>query len=207
VEIAVKKIRTFLSVAAVTAALTLSACGSATTSSTSTSPEPSVSREAAPIPLMGSFSHYFAVENQLTGIPVTWKVSETVNRDWDGNSRPDHRPPDGLQGLVQEPFSGSYKVRLEMNERTLGQTRFVLTPVALVEGEIAELESIEFIGIPVRMTTAGNVCEVPMDGGITPVTASLSKNLKGGLLVYEVVMDCNYRANGAWNVLLRFKNR
>jgi hypothetical protein len=96
-EIAVKIIRTFVAVAAVTAALTLSACGSATTSSTSTSPEPSVSREAAPIPLMGSFSHYFAVENQLTGIPVTWKVSETVNRHWDGNSRPDHRPPDGLR--------------------------------------------------------------------------------------------------------------
>ena len=202
-----KKIRTFLSVAAVTAALTLSACGSATTSSTATSPDPSVSRKADFIPLMGSFSHYFAVENQLTGIPITWKVSDTVNRHWDGNSRPDHRPPDGLQGLVQEPFSGSYKVRLEMNERTLREARFVLTPVAVVEGEIAELEPIEFTGIPARMTTAGKVCEGPMEGGIKPVTASLSKELKGGLLVYEVVMDCNYKAFGAWNVLLRFKNR
>ena len=85
--------------------------------------------------------------------------------------------------------------------------RFVLTPVALIEGENVELEPIEFNGIPARLTAAGKVCEGPMEGGIKPVTASLSKRTSGGLLVYEEVLDCNYKAFGAWNVLLRFKNR
>jgi hypothetical protein len=54
------------------------------------------------------------VGNQLkdwwggTGIPITWKVRETVNEQWDAKSRPDHAPSDSLQGLVQEPFSSPY---------------------------------------------------------------------------------------------------
>jgi hypothetical protein len=75
-----------------------------------------------------------------TGIPIAWKVSETVNEQWDANSRPDHAPPDGLQGLVQEPFSSPYTVPLEVNIRYFKKymrSYFVLTPPFTMEGQNA----------------------------------------------------------------------
>ena len=144
------------------------------------------------------------VENELkdwwggTGIPITWKVSGTVNKEWDGNSRPDHAPPDGFQGLVQEPFSGPYKDSLEMNYKLLNpsinQSYFVLTPVINIDGQAIELEPTKVkIGATQTLATAGYAtsggdCE---DG--ESLTASLSKNTPRGLLMYDVVMSCEFK--------------
>lgn len=195
----------FVTAIAITAMLALSSCGSEETSSIGASPESAVSREAATHEF-STFGHYFAVENQLkdwwggSGIPITWKVSEVDDFDWDGVSRPNAAPPNGLQGLVQDPFSGSHKVRIELNADSV---RFVLTPVALIDGASVELEPIEFRGIPARIATAGVVADCDMESRDIFATASLSKRTPRGLLLYDVVMDCNYNPWGAWNVTVR----
>lgn len=174
-----------------TAGLALSACtGEATSTSSASASSETVSREAS------TMTRTISVENQLkdwwggTGIPITWKVSETVNEEWDGNSRPDHAPPDGLQGLVLEPFSGPYKVPLEVNVRYFKKymrSYFVLAPVITIDGQAIELEPTEVhIGREQRLDTAGFGCRVG-----TTSTTSLSKKTPRGLLVYDVVMSCD----------------
>lgn len=139
-----------------------------------------------------------SLENQLKdwwggpGISITWKVSETENSMWDGNSRPDHAPPDGLQGLVQEPFSGPYKDSLEANAQSWKymSSYFVLTPVINIDGQAIELEPTEVnIGREQKLATAGFECKTTRYG--ESVTASLSKNTPRGLLMYDVVMSCD----------------
>ena len=142
-----------------------------------------------------------SLENQLKdwwggpGIPITWKVSGTVNKDWDGNSRPDHAPPDGFQGLVQEPFSGPYKDSLELNFlffSTLNQSYFVLTPVITIDGQAIELEPTEvYMGDSQKLATAGYATRGGDCGYAESLTASLSKNTPRGLLMYDVVISCN----------------
>ena len=149
-----------------------------------------------------------SVENELkdwwggTGIPITWKVSGTVNKEWDGNSRPDHAPPDGLQGLVLEPFSGPYEVPLEVNIiyfKEYMRSYFVLTPVLTIDGQAIELEPTEvYIGREQRLDTAGFGCDV--DTATASSTASLSKKTPRGLLVYDVVMLCE---NDGSRILIR----
>ena len=146
-----------------------------------------------------------SLENQLKdwwggeGIPITWMVSETDNSEWDGNSRPDHAPPDGLQGLVQAPFSGPYQGSLEVNAKYFKQymrSYFVLTPVIRIDGQAIELEPIEvYIGREQKLTTAGFGCEY-----LRSSSASLSKKTPRGLLVYDVVMLCE---NDGSRILIR----
>ena len=182
------------------ASLALSACGGGATSAPGESGSSTpISRQAAE-----STTRVMSLENQLKdwwggpGISITWKVSGTVNKEWDGNSRPDHAPPDGFQGLVQEPFSGPYKDSLEMNYKLLNpsinQSYFVLTPVINIDGQAIELEPTKVkIGATQTLATAGYAtsggdCE---DG--ESLTASLSKNTPRGLLMYDVVMSCEFK--------------
>ena len=143
-----------------------------------------------------------SVDNELkdwwggTGIPITWKVSATANDEWDGNSRPDHAPPDGLQGLVLEPFSGPYEVPLEVNVKYFKEymrSYFVLTPVITIDGQAVELEPTEvYIGREQQLDTAGFGCNLNRSWTVSS-TASLSKKTPRGLLMYDVVMSCgNY---------------
>ncbi len=100
--------------------------------------------------LTGSTATYIEVENRLkladgTPIPITWKVSDTENKYWDGNGRPDHAPPAGLQGLVQNPTDDPYRVRLEVNSNYVsGQAFFTLTPVARIQNMDIPLAPMNF---------------------------------------------------------------
>jgi hypothetical protein len=87
-----------------------------------------------------------SVDNQLTlpdGSPatVTGQVTGTQNRFWDGSSRPDHAPPQGFQGLVQEYGSAPYRARAEVsdNSRTK-RSVFYLAPSVTVENQAVALE-------------------------------------------------------------------
>lgn len=170
------------------AALLLGACSSNTGSET----ERSASSKAT----------YLSLENQLndwwggSGIPITWKVTETVNADWDGGSRPDNPPPQGLQGLVQEAFSNPKVTRLEVNYNPGPDTktrRFVLTPTISVDGEVIDLPSISFLNRDYmayswEMNQGGVVCTPNTP---TPtVTESWSARTPRGLLMYDVVLTC-----------------
>ena len=179
-----------------TAGLALSACSGETTST----PSASVSSTAINREASSSMTRTISLENQLKdwwggqGIPITWKVSETDNSQWDGNSRPDHAPPDGLQGLVQEPFSGPYKDSLEVNVKYFKEfmrSYFVLTPVITIDGQAIELEPTEvYIGREQKLDTAGYVTRPHCKSGDL-ATASLSKKTPRGLLMYDVVMSCD----------------
>lgn len=175
-----------------TAGLALSACSGETTST----PSASVSSTAINRDAALSNTHPFSVENELKdwwggpGIPVTWKVSETVNSDWDGNSRPDYAPPNGLQGLVQKPFSGVYNVNLEVNGAMFsGDSRFVLTPVVTIDGQAIDLQPI-VVNAGGNLVTAGISCQAPGIGDIKSATASLSAKTPRELLMYDVLLFC-----------------
>lgn len=179
--------------AAVLAGLALSACGGEATST------PGASVSSTPISREASSSETlpFSVENQLkdwwggTGIPITWKVSQTVNSDWDGNSRPDHAPPNGFQGLVQEPFSGVYNANLEINFASIaGTSRFVLTPVVTIDGQAIDLQPI-VVNAGGDLVTAGISCQAPVTGSkYNSATASLSAKTPRELLMYDVLLFC-----------------
>jgi hypothetical protein len=174
------------------ASFALSACGGGATSA------PGESGSSTPISREASRSETlpFSVENQLkdwwggTGIPITWKVSETVNSDWDGNSRPDHAPPNGFQGLVQEPFSGVYNANLEINFASIaGTSRFVLTPVVTIDGQAIDLQPIVVIA-GAQLISADASCQAPGIGQINSATASLSAKTPRELLMYDVLLFC-----------------
>lgn len=174
------------------AGLALSACGGEATST------PGASVSSTPISREASRSETlpFSVENQLkdwwggTGIPITWKVSQTVNSDWDGNSRPDHAPPNGFQGLVQEPFSGVYNANLEINFASIaGTSRFVLTPVVTIDGQAIDLQPIVVIA-GAQLISADTSCQAPPTGRINSATASLSAKTPRELLMYDVLLFC-----------------
>lgn len=176
-----------------TTGLVLSACsGEATSISSASGSSAPINREASL-----SYTHPFSVENELkdwwggNGIPITWKVSETVNSDWDGNSRPDHAPPNGFQGLVQEPFSGAYNVNLEVNAALFsGDSRFVLTPVVTIDGQAIDLQPI-VVKAGGDLVSAGISCQAPVTGTkYNSATASLSAKTPRELLMYDVVLFC-----------------
>lgn len=188
----------FVAAIAIATSLALSACsGESVSMPSSSESSTAIERNAAPqgtIPV--------SVENQLKdwwgsdGIPITWKVSEVDNFDWEGNRRPDHAPPNGFQGLMQKSFSGSYQAFLEGNP-VAQKTPFVLTPVASIDSESVELTPIRFFGTNSAISAAGIVCRSPSgidgargSGGTVVVTASLSQRTSRGLLMYDVVMDC-----------------
>jgi len=128
-------------------ALLLSAC------SVTSSPTPPPTREAN---LEASDTYYVSVENSLgpigdTSAPkITWKVTDTKNEFWDGKSRPDNPPPNGLQGLEQQSGSGAVKVRTEVNDRWFASqdTNFLLTPTIHVGDQTIDLQSFLFLQNP-----------------------------------------------------------
>lgn len=193
-------------VLALSASLALSACSGETTSTSSASASGTpISREAA-----SSFTNPFSVENQLkdwwggSGIPITWKVSETVKADWDGNSRPDHAPPNGFQGLVQEPFSGPYQVGLEtVRSFFAGSQSFVITPVITIDSQTIDLQPIvvSFSEYEKKLSTTGVGC-VTYDSPsqIVPLTGKTPR----GILAYDVVLDCGWSLiEDALRILIR----
>jgi hypothetical protein len=99
--------------------------------------------------VQGSTASYITLANKLTAadgtpMPITWRVTDTQNKFWDGSSRPDHTPPQGLQGLVQDSGSGDYTVRTEVADQGLfasDKPNFTLTPVIEVAGQQVALDA------------------------------------------------------------------
>lgn len=145
---------------------------------------------------------YVSLENQLNdwwggnGIPITWRVSETVNADWEGVSRPDAAPPQGLQGLEQQPFSEPQITRLEINYNPGYITitrRFVLTPEIKVDGQKFDLAPITFSNVNYmadgwNMEQAGTECI--QNTPAPTVRNSYSQRTPRGLLQYDILLTC-----------------
>ena len=159
--------------------------------------------------LAGSKATYVSLENQLAdwwggdGIPITWSVSEVVDADWDGTSRPDAAPPKGLQGLVLDAFSDARVTRLELNYSPTPVTktrRFVLTPAVTVDGQQIDLPSITFfnrdyMAYSWEMIQGGVTC-TPNTPAPT-VKESWSAKTPRGVLQYDVLLTCPDGINGA----------
>ena len=176
----------------------------------------------APVGLRGSKATYVTVENRLQdwwggdGIPITWRVTETQNRYWDGASRPDHAPPKGLQGLVQNADSGQYRVRLEVNTTYEGQNLFALTPVASVDGEQVALSPITFEywntqnsasdgdgNLGWNLSSGGRVCKFDVTARDPTQVQSFTYRTPRGDLAYDVVLKCPRLPAGPAGVLIR----
>ena len=143
-----------------------------------------------------SKADYLTLDNKLTladGTPVTitWRVSNTENKFWDGTSRPDNKPPQGLQGLVQTSGSGPYKVRLEVNTSLFWDNpNFTLTPTAEVDGQQISLEPWLLIdmGGQLQMFLGGSNLDNNIDACRT--TPSFSTSTPKGELRYQITGKC-----------------
>ena len=169
---------------------TIAACSSSTdsaaNSATSAGPEAGPTRMAAEASesaaatgeagtlVRGSYTWHFGVENNLDPIgnsseapSIVWNVSDTSNEFWDGSSRPDHAPPEGLQGFTQAAHSGGRTFRAELNSSRSAApgAHFTLTPSVLVDGVTYPLQPFRFEYNEVlwerwivNAPTAGNIC-------------------------------------------------
>jgi len=153
--------------------------------------------------LQGSTKTFIQLENTLalsdgTPLPVTWKVSKTQNKFWDGSSRPDHSPPQGIEGLVQDSGAPEYRVRLEVADQSLFSSEdpsFMLTPIVTLDGKEVALE-------PWTMVyDGGNKWGMVFYNGTPQVTDGcrtsqvMSAPSAQATLQYQVVGEC--RADGS----------
>lgn len=173
--------------------------------------------DPGPVAVEGTYATYVSVENRLDarwasdGIPITWRVSDTQNRWWDGRSRPDHAPPEGFQGLVQAADSGAYVARLELSGRGTSTTGFVLTPFATVGGQQFALSPITF-RTPTRTTgtweaqNSDVVCSQQF-GRTGPESVSWTERTPQGLLAYSIELTCPSKWRGPIGVVIRSSNR
>ena len=174
------------------------------------------------VALRSSVATYVTVENRLTpwwakdGLPITWRVTETQNRLWDGSSRPDHAPPKGLQGLVQDANSGQYEVRLEASNAYMADTTFVLTPVVAVDGQQIPLSPVTFTLVYGKlkwgyqyygweMRNADMHCRPLKEPADKTQTLTWTERTPGGLLSYDVVLTC--QIDQPTQVLIRTSQR
>lgn len=139
-----------------------------------------------------SKAEYITLDNELaladgTPVTITWRVSDTKNEFWDGTSRPDNNPPQGLQGLVQTSGSGSYKVRTEVaTDLFYDNPNFILTPIVEVGGQQISLE-------PWLLTSTGGewqlfLVDQSIDACRNP--ASFSTPTPKGELRYQITGKC-----------------
>lgn len=223
-----KPVSTWIVVPVLSVTLALAGCSGGTSESTERAAEAPSEETAQDLDqaVTSSQKTMISVDNQVTlpdGSPatMTWRVTKTENKFWDGASRPDNAPPKGLQGLVQDPNSDPYTVRLEVNDVSVFDTprTFVLTPVATIDGQQLPLSSILFsfdsrkrnpelgqgIGTDVgwQITSGGQVCS---PGSWTPGQTKIeswTERTPRGDLVYDVVLTCPFRTDGPGEVLIR----
>lgn len=162
----------------------------------------------------GSTAVFLTLENNIrdwwggAGVPITWKVTEVDSYDWDGGSRPDNPPPQGLQGLVQQSLSGPVATRLEQNRPTSHvDPRFVLTPIADIEGKAIPLAPITVDRLTRdrggwQLMNADQKCGFTRPSPRTVVTSWTEKTPKG-LLAYDLVLDCIPEDRGGSKITIR----
>lgn len=191
------------------------------------SPSDASTQDSAAGSVQSSLATFVSLENRLAprwardGLSITWQVTKTQNKFWDGGSRPDAAPPKGLQGLVQSFDSGAYTTRLEVN-RSASDQSFVLTPVAIVDSQQFPLSPITFSfftapserrvrsgavasgGIEIsgwNMRNNDQTCDV--NSADQAQTETWTERTPRGLLAYDVVLRCPGRAEGTSEVLIR----
>lgn len=165
-----------------------------------------------------SFKMELGTKNELKSwwgagsIPVTWEVTWTKNRYWDGSSRADHPAPQGFQGLTQTGESGTYQAPLEitrycsnLNGGEVGfeaDRLFTMRPVITVDGEQIALSEIDFavgyieptyqVIAPFTMINGAKkhyACDVPQ---------TWSHNTPRGLLQYDIAFMCPPKDATGW---------
>lgn len=206
-------------VAALSAALLVGACGGGADRAAAP-----VESDLSAVNVQGSVGTFVSVENQLTpswardGISVTWRVTNTQNKYWESQSRPDSAPPKGFEGLVQTPGSGEYRARLDVNSFATNPS-FVLTPVASVDGQELPLSPItfEFANTSSAQRPGGsrgagwsmrnNDRKCDFTSADQALTESWTERTPKGLLAYEVVLTCPDFLQGPSRVLIRTSAR
>ena len=201
--------------AALSAVLLLGACGGGADRAAAPASDDPVA-----VNVQGSVGTFVSVENQLTpswardGISITWRVTNTQNKYWESQSRPDSAPPKGFEGLVQTPGSGEYRVRLDVNGFATNP-RFVLIPVASVDGQEFPLSPIAFdfvnassVQRPGGSQGAGwwmrnNDRKCDFTSADQALTESWTERTPKGLLAYDVVLTCPGSLQGPSQVLIR----
>lgn len=122
-------------------------------------PAPEEQREAASC----SQTVYMKTRSELrdwwsgSSLPITWKSKVERNSDFDGVTRPDHKPPQGYQGLVQTVESGTHTQPVEYSATCVyppieggggfgaGDRRTIqLTPTVTIDGQTIELSTIQY---------------------------------------------------------------
>lgn len=144
-----KPVSTWIVVPVLSVTLALAGCSGGTSESTeraAEAPSEETAQDLDPA-VTSSQKTMISLDNQVTlpdGSPttMTWRVTKTENKFWDGASRPDHVPPQGFEGLVQVAGSGPYQARAEVNDTEFSLTKpnFTLTPTIDVDGETIALE-------------------------------------------------------------------
>lgn len=136
-------------------------------------------------------------------LPVTWKVTETKNEDWGSQMRPDHAPPEGVQGLTQTVESGTHRQAVDMSAgcnlfdtsggaNSYGDRLFTLTPVVNIDGSAVELDPM-WIGYDPRFEklvpyyVASGKPRVYRCGE----PQGWSYDTPRGTLMYQVVVECD----------------
>lgn len=117
---------------------------------------------------------------------------------WDGSSRPDHVPPNGLAGLLQDAPS-TYTTRLEVNQ-SLGAplARFDLTPVITVDGQAIELFPLQVFNFGPSVTWAiKSVGASDFENFCTadPVSRQFFEKTPRGYLEYHYDVRCGNPAS------------
>lgn len=98
----------------------LAACGSSSGQAESTS----TASESSTVEALSTETH-IVWENNL-GTDLTFAVSGTQNNYWDGDSRPDHSYPNGINGYTL-PAGNTFNERLEVNSIRNFTPKFTVT--------------------------------------------------------------------------------
>lgn len=156
---------------------------------------------------LGTCQQEFGVRNELKNwwdggsIPVTWEISQTKGDEWDGNSRPDNAPPQGLQGLTQNAGDGSYRARLEMDTycesnaiKSKDAAVFHIRPVINIDGQripLADLPIWRYYIEPWKNARLHpyRIVNNDMVGLACKETNVWSEKTPRGMMYYEFVLD------------------
>lgn len=158
-----------------------------------------------------SSREFFGLRSELknwwdgSSLPVTWEVTWTENKYWEGASRADHAPPEGFQGLTQNAGESTYTPRLEIsapcnNFDSQGgwgaDTLFRMRPVVTIDGQRIPLAEIPFHHA--HLSGWFNPQIQPFktaNGGTQPFGCGepyvWSEKTPRGRLYYEFLFECN----------------
>ena len=165
-----------------------------------------------------SYTRHFGLRSELKNwwdggsLPVTWEVTWTENKYWDGSSRADHAPPEGFQGLTQNAGEGDYTPRLELSGRcsnfgsesevgTGANTLFKMRPVVTIDGLRIPLAETPFHNSYLGGWSTTQIFPFITVNGKSQAFGCGEPNIWSektprGMLYYEFVLECNAPRTG-----------